>query len=193
MQSYDFSGITEWNRIRGWFDLNKAIAVQRRVKELANDSTLVELGSFQGRSSVAIGAVLPDGARLHCVDHFQGSSEHYQMNIDVSDLKQGFMKNIEAFGVSDRIETVDMTTLEAATHFEDESVDFILLDASHDYDSVSADLNAWYPKLRSGGMLFCDDYDPRWPGVMKAVAEFGIDGDLAAPALWFHRKQNCQP
>lgn len=188
MSKYDFTGIAEWNRIEGWFDLAKAVAIQTYVKQLPRNATVVELGSFHGRSSVAIAAVLTEGSRLFCVDHFQGSAEHHEMDLDLAGMKQTFTRNIETFGVSDRIEILDATTLDAASRFESAAADLILLDAAHDYESVAADLRAWYPKLKPSGYLFCDDYDPRWPGVMQAVQERGLDGKLVAQALWLHQK-----
>jgi len=186
MSLYDFTGVTPWSQIQGWFDLPKAIAVQKQVKRLRPRSTLVELGSFQGRSSIAIAAVMPPQSTLHCVDHFHGSEEHAEM--DTSDMFARFRENIEKFGVADRIEVLAKTTLEAADEFQPNSIDFILLDASHDYESVKADLAAWYGKLRAGGVLFCDDYDPRWPGVMQAVDETKLSGKVVTRALWMHQK-----
>ncbi len=188
MSGYDFTGVAEWSRIPGWFDLHKAIAVQQIVKQLAPGATLVELGSFQGRSSVAIAAVLPPSSVLHCVDHFKGSVEHKDMKVDLSNLAGSFQANIEAFGVNDRIRMLAMSTTEAALRFQLESVDLILLDASHDFDSVNKDLDNWYPKLKHRGFLVCDDYEPAWPGVMQAIDAMGLKGELIARALWLHRK-----
>jgi len=186
MSRYDFTGITAWSQIKGWFDLPKAIAIQTAIKELPPGSTLVELGSFQGRSSVAIASVMPPNSKLFCVDHFHGSAEH--ADIDTSDMFARFRENIETFGVADRIEVLAMTTLEAAEKFDTASVQLLLLDASHDYESVAADLAAWYDKIVAGGFLFCDDYDPRWPGVMQAVDERGLPGKVVAGAFWKHRR-----
>lgn len=42
--------------------------------------------------------------------------------------------------------------------FEDNSLDFVYIDAAHDYENVKADYNAWYPKLRVGGVMSGHDY-----------------------------------
>ena len=188
MSRYDFTGVVEWSRIPGWFDLPKAVAVQQVVKQCPRGSTIVELGSFQGRSSVAIASVLPPESILFCVDHFEGSPEHRTMKLDLNNLFQSFQKNIEAFGVSDRIRVLRMSTVDAAGQFATASVDLILLDAAHDYESVKTDLEHWYPKLKPGGALFCDDYEPAWPGVQQAVEAAGLKGEVVARALFFHRK-----
>lgn len=185
---YDFTGVAEWNQIKGWFDLSQAIAIQTYVKQLSPGSTKVELGSFPGRSSVAIAAVLPTDSILYCVDRPPGSVEHKKSNLDLSNLLATFTANIERFGVQDKIRPVAMSTTQAAEKFQPESVDFLLVDAAHDYDSVKSDLLAWYPKLKSGAYLFCDDYEPEWPGVMRAVKSVGLEGNLITGSLWLHRK-----
>lgn len=50
-----------------------------------------------------------------------------------------------------------MTTLECAPTFEDESVDLLHIDASHDYDSVRADYESMLPKLADGGIVLFHD------------------------------------
>ena len=66
-----------------------------------------------------------------------------------------------------------MTSLEAATRFDSGSCDLVMLDASHDYDSIRDDIAAWWPKVKQRGVLAGDDY--AWPGVQQAVTEaFGL-------------------
>lgn len=56
--------------------------------------------------------------------------------------------------------------------FEDQSLDFIYIDARHEYKYVSKDLEWWLPKLKPGGIIAGHDFEdnPKW-GVIKAVTE----------------------
>ena len=40
-----------------------------------------------------------------------------------------------------------------AHSFEDKELDFVYLDANHTFEAVNYDLIAWYPKVKSGGLL----------------------------------------
>jgi hypothetical protein len=68
-------------------------------------------------------------------------------------------------------------SVEAAKQFEDGYFDFVYIDANHTYESVTADLNAWYPKVREGGMIAGHDYhnDISGDGKFHMSCKDGID------------------
>ena len=69
---------------------------------------------------------------------------------------------------------------------EDGSLDFVFIDASHEYEHVKADILKWYPKVKNGGVLAghdCYPNNPEFGGVYKAVTEiFGTN---------FRVSENC--
>jgi hypothetical protein len=90
-----------------------------------------------------------------------------------------------------------MDSPRAAAHFADDSLDFAFIDGNHLYKHVRADIYAWWPKIKSGGLLTGHDYgidldaENIW-GVQRAVDEFadGIDRDVAVgeDGVWWIRK-----
>ena len=63
------------------------------------------------------------------------------------------------------------TGTESSKKVKDNSLDFIYLDASHDYESVKEDIETWLPKMKKGSIISGDDYVVCWPGVIRAVNE----------------------
>ena len=61
-------------------------------------------------------------------------------------------------------------TTEAAKLVEDDSLDFIFIDADHSEAGVRGDIDSWTPKVRSGGMII--GHDINWPSVLKVVKEY---------------------
>ena len=63
----------------------------------------------------------------------------------------------------ERVTFVRNVSLEAASGFASGTFDWVFIDALHTYDAVLADLRAWWPKLREGGLLSGDDYGDSQP------------------------------
>ena len=53
---------------------------------------------------------------------------------------------------------IKKTSMEAVKDFEDGSLDFVYLDAGHDFVNFTLDLDAWKKKIRPGGILAGHDY-----------------------------------
>lgn len=51
------------------------------------------------------------------------------------------------------LEYLRMYTSDAAAHFENETLDFVYVDARHDYCGAMEDLELFWHKLREGGVL----------------------------------------
>jgi predicted O-methyltransferase YrrM len=58
----------------------------------------------------------------------------------------------------DRATILKGYSVDLAGTFQDHSIDWVFIDAGHDYDNAMADLLAWWPKVRPGGFFTGDDY-----------------------------------
>ena len=63
-----------------------------------------------------------------------------------------------------------------AKEVENESLDFVYIDANHSYNDTMKDIKKWFPKVKKGGVFSGDDY--KWEGVKKAVDEFSKEKNL---------------
>lgn len=64
-------------------------------------------------------------------------------------------------------------SIESAAGLQDEGLDWVYIDADHHYQNVLADLEAWFPKVRKGGVVAGHDYvNYQDMGVIQAVNEF---------------------
>ena len=79
-----------------------------------------------------------------------------------------------------RYEVVRKTSLEFAKDFPLLSADFVFIDGDHSYEGCRADIEAWWPRVKAGGVLSGHDYrDERNYGVIRAVDEFVAANDLS--------------
>lgn len=139
----------------------------------------VEVGVCEGDYSFQILSHWK-GRKLYSIDPWRAFGEEYQ---DVNNVSQelherryqAVKSRLASF--KERSEIIRKTSLEGALLFENETLDFVYLDAQHSYEAVKADIQAWYPKLKKGGILSGHDYfdavlDCGVFGVRQAVKEF---------------------
>lgn len=67
-------------------------------------------------------------------------------------------KFLKAAGVLDHVRLIQQDSASAASQYAPASLDFVWLDAGHDYATVLADLQAWVPKVKAGGVIGGHDY-----------------------------------
>lgn len=53
-------------------------------------------------------------------------------------------------------------------------ISLLLIDGNHYYEPVKADINSWYPHMKSGGQIIFHDFCESSPGVIQAVGEFAF-------------------
>jgi len=62
---------------------------------------------------------------------------------------------------------------EAVKRFKDNTLDFVYIDANHEFESVIEDMEIWFPKLKLGGILSGHDYvERKGQNVIGAVDSF---------------------
>ena len=150
------------------------------IEHLPDNAKFVEVGVWKGKSiSFAVVHALQRNKNIefYAVDSFLGSTgepflEHHSSVIHKT-LYYEYIKNV--MPILNHINTIALPSVEAAALFENRSLDFVYIDASHKYENVKADILAWSPKIKQGGYLGGHDYvdDPDHPdyGVTKAVNE----------------------
>jgi predicted O-methyltransferase YrrM len=133
----------------------------------------VELGTWKGGSAIPTARVVRAwGGHVTCVDAWEMNvgPEWYRTFGGGVSLAE-CARNVVAAGVNANVRFVQAATVEAARYWS-EPIDFLYVDADHSYEGCSADLQAWWPHLKVGGLLAGDDYDdPRQPGVTQAWDE----------------------
>tara|TARA_R110000772_G_scaffold89733_2_gene185727 strand:+ start:251 stop:871 length:621 start_codon:yes stop_codon:yes gene_type:complete len=121
---------------------------------------------------------------LYGVDCWTEDPEKPEINdigLTQQQLDIDYLTLVGKYSANPNVKIIRNFSHEASLSFPNEHFDFIYIDAAHDYDSVIEDLNAWWPKLKLGGLFSGHDYFPDtriWRGkecgVYKAVNEFAI-------------------
>ncbi len=179
-----------FNNIEGWFQFFGIYS--RVVQEAQPGAHFVEVGAWKGKSAAYMAVEIANSGKqiqFDVVDTWRGSNEPFHQQdpfVQAGTLYEHFldnMKPVEGFYTPKR-----MTSVEAANTYADGSLDFVMLDAGHEYEDVRSDILAWWPKVKVGGIIAGDDYQNDFPGVMQAVNEL-FPGCYAGNGFWAVRKQ----
>lgn len=178
--------------VPGWMSINELEWLASRAAELKAGERWVEIGTWKGRSFSSVALAVPDGCTVLAVDHWNGSiGEQNTFHADAEVACVEFFKTY--FAIKEMRSKTDLYfnaigSLAAARIFPDRSLATVFLDGSHDYESVKADILAWLPKLRKGGLL-CG-HDATMPGVQRALYDTIGKGKWKHElhTIWSYRK-----
>lgn len=175
--------------IEGWFYRAEADVmvdlVTHVVWSLPGSPSIVEIGSYHGRSTALIASVLDvigDGRRVVAIDLHEGRiSEAGRSDGRRPPTWDSFHQNLRCLGLLD---TVDVRRARAVDIEWDEAVGFVFVDGLHDAASVRGDFEHFAPWLVPGGIVAFHDYSPNSPGVIEVVDDLlsGPDFEKVAHA-----------
>ena len=152
-----------------WF--NYQDVYKRIIESAPKGGHIVEVGAWKGASTSYLAVEAQHKKlRIDVVDTWSGSQEHK----DMSDIRENslfgtFIDNLRP--VINLINPIRTDSVSASKMYADESLDAVFIDADHRYQSVKADILAWMPKVKKGGILAGHDYALVHNGVIRAVDE----------------------
>jgi len=140
--------------------------------KLPDGAVVAEVGVYLGHSVAYLATLARESGKditIYAVDTFEGSKEHKLKGVTA--FYDEFIKNMEGCGVQGIVVPIKGTSEEVSGLIDEKSLDFVFLDAAHDYENVKNDIKMWRNKVKEGGILAGHDYVKVWAGVMKAVDE----------------------
>lgn len=170
-----------WANIHGWSDGIPEV-YSDILNRFSDGAHFVEVGSWKGRSSAFMAVELVNRQKkiqFDCVDTWEGDPNEQahveDEHVQSSTLYDHFLENMKP--VAGHFNPIKMTSVEAAKLYPDQSLDFVFIDAAHDYDNVKADVMAWLPKIKPGGVLAGHDWGhaPVARAVKEVLGESNID------------------
>jgi hypothetical protein len=154
--------------IEGWMSEEELLWLAEQAKKY---EIVVELGSFLGRSTVALadtpGAVL-------AIDNWKGVEQPQKVDETLFDrFNRNLAPEIEIGKVVPVVADHEFVAVPAA--------EMVFIDGNHDYENVKRDIANWsFAKLLCG-----HDYNPQFPGVMRAVAEAFPFKVVPGTTIWY--------
>ena len=154
------------NSVRGLYELVKL--------HVTSDTEMVEIGSFQGVSTMLFALFEKKVNSVDCYDYVVPPTgripSHDQLFVDAEKVfieRTSHIKNINK---------IRKSSIEASNDFADQSLDLVYVDAEHDPISVRSDINSWKNKIKKGGILCGHDF--MLPHIYTILYEEGLINEL---------------
>lgn len=159
---------------------------------IGSDSVIVEIGSFRGRSTLALAL----GSRLHCGNRVYAVDPHLPFSgvlggrfgpEDQAELYRSIVEN----SAGDIVSVVSLPSVAAARAWNDRNIGLLWIDGDHRYESVLQDYEAWLPFVADDGIVAF--HDVPFEGVQRVIREAmrrdGLIRQGAVEAMaWFTRQ-----
>ena len=146
--------------VEGWFSADQLARVAERASAVRPGGRIVEIGSFRGRSTIAIARSAPEGVEIVAIDPHAGNDrgpqelEGFAGEAEVD--SKVFLTNLERAGVRDRVTYVRKFSHDALDDVPG-PVDLLHIDGAHRYGPASDDIASWGAKVVPGGTVLIHD------------------------------------
>ena len=148
----DVEGMTA--EVDGWFGPQEGRLLYHLAAEADPAGSIVEIGSWQGKSTIwlAAGAKTGRGARVVAIDPHRGT----YLRKEGETTEFALRANLARAGVEDQVEVVVATSAEVSAMWS-RPVSLLWIDGDHEYESARRDFEVWEPHLRANAVVAFHD------------------------------------
>lgn len=187
----------EYRKIDGFLVPEDAACLYRTARKLKPGSTILEIGSWKGKSTYCLARGLRAG-KVIAVDPFDasgeaGSSEIYEQEKH-GDLETQFSERMKSLSVFPMIEIWRGRSSDFADR--EVEIDFLFIDGDHSVEGCRHDHETYSPKVKRGGFVAFHDYQkdrkdfgPTWVIENLVIPSGDFDFIEQSGSVWVGRKR----
>jgi len=146
--------------VEGWMTPGQAAALHDAATRCPDHGSIVEIGSFRGRSTIVLASAAAPTVSIVAIDPHAGNDRGPQeiegYDAQAEDDHEVFLRNLAAAGVADRVRHVRKFSDDALADV-DGAIDVLYIDGAHRYGPALADITAWGDRVNDGGALLIHD------------------------------------
>ena len=144
-------------------------------------STFCEIGCWLGHSTSIIAKRAKElNGRVICIDTFKGSEGTFLTEYaDNNNVHEKFKENMKNIGVLGIIDIFNMDSDSASQFIKDNKLDFIFIDGNHIYRQTKKDIDNYYSKVKTNGIISGHDYENGFDLDIKSFTEEDLDKDMS--------------
>jgi hypothetical protein len=146
--------------VEGWLTDDQARRLHAAAAAVAPPGRIVEIGSFRGRSTIALASAAPEAVEVVAIDPHAGTDRGPQeIETDAATGEtdhERFLANLARAGVRGRVRHVRSFSQDALAEVEGD-IDVLYVDGAHRYRPARDDIVAWGARVAPGGTMLIHD------------------------------------
>jgi SAM-dependent methyltransferase len=159
MRTFD-EALAQVRDVQGWMSPDQAERLYRAAEATRSGDQIVEIGSFQGRSTIVLASAAHDGVPVVAIDPHAGNDRGPQEIAGfaeaAADDNSRFNTNLAAAGVADRVRHVRAFS-DAAHPAVQGDIAVLYIDGAHRFAPARADIRDWGERVSPGGTMLIHD------------------------------------
>jgi MMP 1-O-methyltransferase len=188
------SDLREVPAIKGWLSRDAAVLLYELAREVT-DGCIVEVGSYRGRSTVALarGAEAGNNPRVYAVEPHEPFVGALGGKFGPED-RAAFFRNMVRTGAYRQVRLLNVSSELVAPGWR-EPIALLWLDGDHSYEGVKRDFDAWEPHLLADCDVVLDDADDVTLGPHRLAEELRGAGwaEAGRAGRVLHLRRNVAP
>ncbi len=146
--------------VNGWMTPGQAATLYDSAVRCGLDSQIVEIGSFQGRSTIVLALAADPSTKVIAIDPHAGNDRGPQeiqgYDAQASDDNTTFNKNLADAGVADRVVHLRKFSDDALADVEG-PIGLLYIDGAHRFAPARSDIVSWGAKVDDGATMLIHD------------------------------------
>ncbi|MBI4884565.1 MAG: class I SAM-dependent methyltransferase [Actinobacteria bacterium] len=146
--------------VEGWMSFDQAERLYRVAAGAPAGGTIVEIGSFRGRSTIVLGSAAPVDVAIIAIDphagNDRGPGEYNGFERAAATDHDVFKANIAAAGLTSRVRHVRAFSSDAH-HEVPGDLSVLYIDGAHRYSPARTDIREWGRRVAPGGTMLIHD------------------------------------
>jgi predicted O-methyltransferase YrrM len=165
--------IEQIKKLQGQITPKEVQRLHDLAKSLPENALIVEIGSYTGKSSVAIASGMPKSATLMCIDPWLQLNRTTEQGYETIETVKTHNDRTKEY--QPRVIQVIGFPLQVAKYVGE--IDMLSIDSVKKYDQIKEIWDCWLPKVKKGGIVASHDYlpdpthDQYYEGVVKVIHE----------------------
>lgn len=159
MRTFD-EALAQVREVQGWMSPDQAERLYRAAAATRSGDQIVEIGSFQGRSTIVLASAAPAAVPVVAIDPHAGNDRGPQeiegFAAEAESDHEIFNRNLAEAGVADHVRHVRAFS-DAAHASVEGDIAVLYIDGAHRYAPARADIRDWGARVSPGGTMLIHD------------------------------------